>query len=81
MFQMVVNTGGVQKGDYLSLNYVKLKDPTQNYQKWIDARNCGLWRIWSRRRNDRVRRTLVVSHPVGRKKPTGWGTEVWWQPG
>ena len=37
MFQMVVNTGSAQKGDYLSLNYVKLKDPAaQNYQKWID---------------------------------------------
>ena len=37
MFQMVVNTGSVQKGDYLSLNYLKLKDPAmQNYQKWID---------------------------------------------
>ena len=37
MFQMVVNTGGVQKGDFLSLNYLKLKDPAmQNYQKWID---------------------------------------------
>jgi hypothetical protein len=37
MFQMVVNTGSVQKGDYLSLNYLKLKEPQmQNYQKWID---------------------------------------------
>jgi hypothetical protein len=37
IFQMVVNTGSVQKGDYLSLNYLKLKDPAmQNYQKWID---------------------------------------------
>ena len=37
MFQMVVQTGSVQKGDYLSLNYLKLKDPAmQNYQKWID---------------------------------------------
>ena len=37
MFQMVVQTGSAQKGDYLSLNYLKLKDPVmQNYQKWID---------------------------------------------
>ena len=37
MFQVVVNTGSVQKGDYLSLNYLKLKEPAaQNYQKWID---------------------------------------------
>jgi hypothetical protein len=37
MFHRMVNTGSVQKGDYLSLNYLKLKDPAmQNYQKWID---------------------------------------------
>ena len=37
MFQMLVQTGSVQKGDYLSINYLKLKDPPmQNYQKWID---------------------------------------------
>jgi hypothetical protein len=37
MFQMVVQTGSAQKGDYLYLNYLKLKDPVmQNYQKWID---------------------------------------------
>jgi hypothetical protein len=37
MFQIAVETGSVQKGDYLSLNYLKLKDwSMQNYRKWID---------------------------------------------
>ncbi len=37
MFQIVVQTGSVQKGDYLSLNYIKLKEQTmQNFQQWVD---------------------------------------------
>lgn len=37
MFQMVVKTGTVQKGDYLSLGYLKVKEPAiLNAQKWID---------------------------------------------
>ncbi len=37
MFQVIVSTGSVQKGDYLSLNYLKLKESSmQNYRKWIE---------------------------------------------
>ncbi|HLY43653.1 MAG TPA: hypothetical protein VKR52_20735 [Terracidiphilus sp.] len=37
MYQMVVNTGSVEKGDYVVLGYLKVKEPAiVNEQKWID---------------------------------------------
>lgn len=53
MFQMVVQTGSVQKVDYLSLNYVKLKEQTpQNFEKWIDM-ETKTWKPMSELLNEK----------------------------